>query len=441
MAAAPPANWKSSTDVGFPMSITVRYYLTYYCDLTALPRRSDLKLLAEYCGCCCCCCSSSNGGDGDGDNNGGDGGNASSHEDNTPNHSNSNRHKEHALNREFLRRLASHPDEYKTKFVQGYIERNHLLQLLQLSNTIPLAHWIALFQRLQPRLYTISSSAQVHPNTIHLTVAVTQAKRRALLPRAMQIPQSNDKHQSNNNLYNKNDDDNNNKDKDHHDNVHNNNDDDDDDDSIWFRGLCSSFLARRPRTLRALVRPSSFRLPHNPSTPILLIGPGTGIAPMRTFLQEQLQLQQQQQQQQQQSTAGAVGPTILYFGCHAPDVDFLYHDELREYQRQGTLTELHVAFSRPSDGSKSPKVYVQHLLLQPPNAASTYRYIVHEQAYVYVCGGVPMGHDVHAALEQILAMPPSPLPPFVPETSSQLQSPHDNVLSSLSMSPDRITTV
>ncbi|KAL7572176.1 hypothetical protein ACA910_005527 [Epithemia clementina (nom. ined.)] len=180
-----------------------------------------------------------------------------------------------------------------------------------------------------------------------------------------------------------------------------------------------------------MVRPSSFRLPHNPSTPILLIGPGTGIAPMRAFLQERHF--QRQQQRHQQSTVVAVGPTILYFGCHAPDVDFLYHDELREYQRQGTLTELHVAFSRPSDGSRSPKVYVQHLLLQPPNAASTYRYIVHEQAYVYVCGGVPMGHDVHAALEQILAMPSSPL---VPETSSQFQSPHDNVLlSSLSMSP------
>ncbi|KAL7571924.1 hypothetical protein ACA910_006559 [Epithemia clementina (nom. ined.)] len=310
------------------------------------------------------------------------------------------------------------------------------------------ANGIALFPRLQPRLYTISSSAQVNPNTIHLTVAVTTAKRRALLPRAMQIPQEkNDKHQNNNNLNNnKNDDDNNNnnKDKDHHDNVHNNNDDDDDDnddDSIWFQGLCSSFLARRPRTLRALVRPSSFRLPHNPSTPILLIGPGTGIAPMRAFLQErhfqrqQLELEQQPKQLEQQSTAGAVGPTILYFGCHAPDVDFLYHDELREYQRQGTLTELHVAFSRPSNGSRSPKVYVQHLLLQPPNAASTYRYIVHEQAYVYVCGGVPMGYVVHAALEQILAMPPPSLPPFVPEASSQFQSPHDNVLSSLSMSP------
>ncbi|KAL7572188.1 hypothetical protein ACA910_005536 [Epithemia clementina (nom. ined.)] len=195
----------------------------------------------------------------------------------------------------------------------------------------------------------------------------------------------------------------------------------------------------------ALVRPSSFRLPPNPSTPVLLIGPGTGIASMRAFLQErhfqrqQLELEQQPKQLEEQSTVVAVGPTILYFGCHAPDVDFLYHDELREYQRQGTLTELHVAFSRPSNGSRSPKVYVQHLLLQPPNAASTYRYIVHEQACVYVCGGVPMGHDVHAALEQILAMPPSPLPPFVPETSSQSQSspqsPHDNVLSSLSMSP------
>ncbi|KAL7572148.1 hypothetical protein ACA910_005506 [Epithemia clementina (nom. ined.)] len=155
-----------------------------------------------------------------------------------------------------------------------------------------------------------------------------------------------------------------------------------------------------------------------------------GIAPMRAFLHERHFQRQQQLHLEQQSKVVAVGPTILYFGCPAPDVDFLYHDELREYQRQGTLTELHLAFSRPSDNSTLPKVYVQHLLLQPPNAASTYRHIVHEQAYVY-------GHDVHAALEQILTMPS--LPAFVPEASSQFQSspqsPHDDVLSSLSSSP------
>lgn len=144
------------------------------------------------------------------------------------------------------------------------------------------------------------------------------------------------------------------------------------------QGVCSYFLKRQAGpaasgTARAqagttpllpvFLRPSTFRLPPAPTTPIIMIGPGTGIAPFRGFLQERVALLRAQRQGQRQGRRGkgadALGPALLFFGCRSREQDFIYKDELAEWQDGGALSELHVAFSR--DGPK--KVYVQHLLL------------------------------------------------------------------------------
>lgn len=120
-----------------------------------------------------------------------------------------------------------------------------------------------------------------------------------------------------------------------------------------------------------------------------MIGPGTGIAPMRALLQERAY--------QRKVKKFNVGNNILYFGCKKRDHDFIYYDELNQYEKDGILTKMYVAFSR----EQSKKVYVQHLLSK--NAKETWDLIHHEGAYIYVCGGVKMGHDVLEVLRKIVA--------------------------------------
>jgi NADPH-ferrihemoprotein reductase len=119
-----------------------------------------------------------------------------------------------------------------------------------------------------------------------------------------------------------------------------------------------------------------------------MIGPGTGIAPMRALLQERAHQQNVQKLN--------VGKNILYFGCKNRGNDFIYSDELNQYEKDGILSTMHLAFSR----EQSEKVYVQHLLER--NAKETWNLINNEGAYVYVCGGVKMGHDVSEVLRKIV---------------------------------------
>jgi NADPH-ferrihemoprotein reductase len=121
-----------------------------------------------------------------------------------------------------------------------------------------------------------------------------------------------------------------------------------------------------------------------------MIGPGTGIAPMRALLQERAYLRAKMKQN--------VGPNILYFGCKNREQDFIYADELEQYQKDGTLTQLHLAFSREN---KEKKVYVQHILSS--NATETWSLINSSHAYVYVCGGVKMGQDVSDVFRRMIS--------------------------------------
>ena len=156
-----------------------------------------------------------------------------------------------------------------------------------------------------------------------------------------------------------------------------------------YKGICSNYLAGRRigETIYATVRETKagFRLPDDASVPIIMIGPGTGLAPFRGFLQERAALKQK---------GKALGPAMLFFGCRHPDQDFLYADELRAFAASG-IAELHTAFSR-ADG---PKTYVQDLILAQKEKVFG---LIETGAIIYVCGdGGKMEPGVKAALTAI----------------------------------------
>lgn len=132
-----------------------------------------------------------------------------------------------------------------------------------------------------------------------------------------------------------------------------------------------------------------FHPPDELDVPLILIGPGTGVAPFIGFLQ--------QRKQSIAKTSSSVAPCWLYFGCRHPDQDYIYKDELRQFKEDGILTELHVAFSRQGP----EKTYVQHLMKQ--HAIELKHMITEGRGRVFVCGdGAQMAKDVHATLVEIL---------------------------------------
>jgi NADPH-ferrihemoprotein reductase len=228
--------------------------------------------------------------------------------------------------------------EYREKILDAHVG---LVDLLHLCPSIeaPLEHFLAFCPRMLPRYYTISSSSSVHPKEVHLTVAVTETLKK---------------------------------------------------DGTIFKGVCSSFLAgvvAGKSTVRVFNRESTFRLPKDASKPILMIGPGTGVAPMRALLQERAYLRDVKMEE--------LGENVLYFGCKKASLDYLYEDEMAKLQSDGVLNKLYVAYSR----EQSEKVYVQHLLAK--NASETWNLVDSQGAFIYVCGGVKMGNDVAEALRNI----------------------------------------
>jgi cytochrome P450/NADPH-cytochrome P450 reductase len=116
-----------------------------------------------------------------------------------------------------------------------------------------------------------------------------------------------------------------------------------------------------------------------------MIGPGTGLAPFRAFLQERAAMMAQDVQ---------LGPSLLFFGCRHPEQDYLYADELKDFADEG-ITELHVAFSRAG----ADKTYVQHMIAQQKDRVWQ---LIEQGAIIYVCGdGGKMEPDVKAALMAI----------------------------------------
>ncbi|OJD40667.1 nadph-cytochrome p450 reductase [Diplodia corticola] len=137
------------------------------------------------------------------------------------------------------------------------------------------------------------------------------------------------------------------------------------------------------------VRHSNFKLPTDPSKPVIMVGPGTGVAPFRGFIQERAA----------QARAGEnVGKTILFFGCRKSTEDYLYKEEWEQYQKDlGDKFEMHTAFSREGPN----KVYVQHKIQEN---AETVDQLLQQKAYFYVCGDAAnMARAVNDLLGQIVS--------------------------------------
>ena len=133
-----------------------------------------------------------------------------------------------------------------------------------------------------------------------------------------------------------------------------------------------------------LQKATAFGLPADPNLRIIMIGPGTGIAPFRAFLQERIATQ-------------APGQNWLYFGHQRSDFDFFYEDELKAMRKAGHLHRLTLAWSRDSD----EKIYVQHRMRDDGRDLWAW---LERGAHIYVCGdATPMAKDVETALVDIVA--------------------------------------
>ncbi|WP_394729208.1 bifunctional cytochrome P450/NADPH--P450 reductase [Altererythrobacter sp. GH1-8] len=158
-----------------------------------------------------------------------------------------------------------------------------------------------------------------------------------------------------------------------------------------YKGTCSNYLAELEpgERFKALVRKPTgkFRLPEDAATPIIMVGPGTGIAPFRGFLQQRAMLKEQGE---------TLGDAMLFFGCRHRDHDFLYRDELEAFDRNG-IVSLHTAFSRED----SRRRYVQDLIAKEADRVWA---LIEQGARIYVCGdGARMEPDVRKALTAICA--------------------------------------
>ncbi|CAL1535316.1 unnamed protein product [Lymnaea stagnalis] len=254
---------------------------------------------------------------------------------------------ESQTDKEFLQKMTQATEEGK-KLYQDWIHNDHrnILAVLEDIPSLhpPVDHICELLPRLQPRFYSISSSPKVYPKSIHVTAVLIQYTTPT------------------NRLSN---------------------------------GVCTSWLASKKPSednnssqLRVpiYVRKSQFRLPFKPSTPIVMIGPGTGLAPFRGFIQERNYFHDE---------GKPVAETILYFGCRNKGVDFIYEEEMMKYAEKKVLT-LHTAFSRDQPN----KVYVQHLIDQ--NHEEIWN-VLNNNGHIYICGDAKnMARDVHSMMVKIL---------------------------------------
>ena len=222
--------------------------------------------------------------------------------------------------------------------LQDYLHGRELIDVLQQFPTAGLTAdaLVSVMRKLPPRLYSIASSPKAHENEVHLTVGVvrydTHGRKR--------------------------------------------------------KGVCSTFLAEGVQEgdkVDVFVTPNKhFKVPADPDAPLIMVGPGTGIAPFRAFIEER-------------QATGAKGKNWLFFGDQHYLTDFLYQTEWQGYLKDGLLTKLDVAFSR----DQKNKVYVQDRMRE--NAAELYAWLQAGASFC-VCGDASrMAVDVDTALHEIVA--------------------------------------
>uniref|UniRef100_A0A023EXK0 NADPH--cytochrome P450 reductase n=1 Tax=Aedes albopictus TaxID=7160 RepID=A0A023EXK0_AEDAL len=248
--------------------------------------------------------------------------------------------------KEFLRFMCSTNPEGKAKYQQWIQDscRNivHVLEDLP-SCRPPLDHICELLPRLQPRYYSISSSSKLYPTTVHVTAVLV-------------------KYETTTGRVN--------------------------------HGVATTFLSQKhpldgqplPR-VPIFIRKSQFRLPAKTETPVIMVGPGTGLAPFRGFIQER---------DFNRKDGKEVGQTILYFGCRKRTEDYIYEEELEDYVERGVM-KLRTAFSR----DQAHKVYVTHLLEEDMDLL--WSVIGENKGHFYICGDAKnMATDVRNILLKVL---------------------------------------
>lgn len=221
--------------------------------------------------------------------------------------------------------------------LKAYLNGRDLLDLIQDFGPLKIdaQTFVSLLRKLPTRLYSIASSYQANPDEVHLTIGAVR----------------------------------------YHANGRDRN------------GVCSVQMAERIQPgdkLPIYVQNNeNFKLPDNPDTPIIMVGPGTGVAPFRSFLQEREEI-------------GATGKSWLFFGDQHFVTDFLYQTEWQNWLKDGVLTKMNIAFSRDT----AEKVYVQHRMLE--HSKELFEWL-QEGAVLYICGDEKhMAHDVHQTLLAII---------------------------------------
>ncbi|XP_065076781.1 nitric oxide synthase isoform X2 [Ochlerotatus camptorhynchus] len=250
---------------------------------------------------------------------------------------------ENKTDEERLLMLANEPSVYED---WRYWKLPHLLEVLEEfpSCKPPATVLVAQLNVLQPRFYSISSSPRKYSNEIHLTVAIVTYRA-------------------------------------------------EDGEGAEHYGVCSNYLANlegEDKIYLFVRSASSFHMSKDPSKPVILIGPGTGIAPFRSFWQEWSTIKMELPDTK-------IPKVWLFFGCRTKKVD-LYRDEKEEMLRSGILDRVFLALSREEN---VPKTYVQDLALKESD--SIIDLIWNEKAHIYVCGDVTMAEHVYQTLRRILA--------------------------------------
>ncbi|XP_063410256.1 nitric oxide synthase, inducible-like [Mytilus trossulus] len=244
-----------------------------------------------------------------------------------------------------IKRIAENTSAYEDWKSHGMPNILDLLRDYPSLQVTP-AFLISQLPLLLPRYYSISSALDAAPGEVHVTVAVVE----------YQTP-----------------------------------------DGRQHKGVCSNWLNTLPvgQDIYCSVRSAPlFQLPSETKVPIIMVGPGTGIAPFRSFwMQRKINIEQASRNRQRIS----FGESYLYFGCRHTIADNIFKNELQQRENEGILTRCYFAYSR-EQGMK--KTYVQDLIQR--NATDVFRLVVKENGHFYICGSIQMASDVKQMLRYVI---------------------------------------